>query len=87
MRTSLIELQQIEEYIFNGKGSEAALNDTSLLTDSDKAEKVMWQKETYNIVQQYGRRKLKLELETIHRKLFTESRYSKFRRQIMRLFR
>lgn len=77
MRTSLVELQQLEEHIFNG-------ND--ITNDHETADKVHWQKETYALVHQYGRQKMKAELETIHHTLFTDTRYARFRRHIMRLF-
>lgn len=86
MRTSLIELQQIEAHIFGTHGGNQ-LPDAAFITDAALAEKVEWQKDTYAMVNQYGRQKLKTELETIHRKLFTEPRYARFRRHIMRLFR
>lgn len=85
MRTSLIEIQQIEDHLF-GKDSTSLIG-SSIVTDVDRAERVMWQKEAYAMVHRYGRNKLRDELEAIHNKLFTESPYARFRRQVMRLFR
>lgn len=78
MRTSLFEIQQIEEHLLHG----AQLPD-HLHGSAD----VATQAYTYGIVQAYGRRQLKEELGAIHSSLFAKGKWSRFKRRVMRCFR
>lgn len=87
MRTSLSEIKNIEDHLFERMGEEEKLLfDARLILDDSLREKVRWQQKTYGLIQQYGRKKLKSELETIHRKLFRMQEYSGFQQKIFKLF-
>lgn len=77
MRISLIEIQQTEEHIFNGTELPAHISTADLQA----------QRQVYALVQEYGRKQLKKELEAVHTKLFSESAFYRFRRRIARYFR
>jgi hypothetical protein len=86
MKTSLIETQQLEAYLLNQAGEETSLLEARLLLESELRDKLYWQQKTYGLVHEFGRRKLKAELDTIHQKLFSESNYAGFRQKILSLF-
>jgi len=87
MRTSLNEIKQIEGHLFNQAAvDDALLFDAMLILDRDMSYKVTLQKKVYQLVRQYGRKKLKAEVESVHQQLFSEARHKTFRQKIMRLF-
>ena len=87
MRTSLNEIKLIDDHIFNqGTHEDALIFDAMLIFNPGLLNQVMWQKKTHAFVQQYGRKKLKAEIEAVHRQLFNEPAYQSFREKILRLF-
>jgi len=87
MRTSLNEIKLIDEHLFNtGSTEDRLLFDAMLILNPSLPEQVMWQKNAHAMVQQYSRRKLKAEIETIHQKLFNEVRHRTFQQKIMSFF-
>lgn len=81
------EIKLIDEHIFNtGPHEDALVFDAMLILNPGLANQVMWQKKTHAIVQQYGRKKLRAEIEAIHSKLFNEPDHQTFRQKIMRFF-
>jgi len=87
MRTSLNEIKLIDDHIFNqGTHEDALLFDVMLILDPGLSNQIMWQKKAHAIVQQYGRKKLKAEIEMVHQRLFTEPVNQTFREKILSLF-
>jgi len=87
MRTSLNEIKQIDNHLFNRTAAgDALLFDAMLILDPGLSDKVQWQKRVHQLVQQYGRKKLKAEIESVHRQLFTEPVHQSFRQKILSLF-
>ena len=87
MRTSLNEIKLIDGHIFNsGLHEDALLFDAMLILDPGLPEKIMWQKKAHAMVQQYGRKKLKAEIEMVHQKLFNEPMHQIFKQRILRFF-
>ena len=87
MRTSLNEIKQIDDRLFSQASIEdALLFDAMLILDPGLSDKVLWQKRVHRLVQQYGRKKLKAEIESVHRQLFTEPVHQSFRQKILSLF-
>jgi hypothetical protein len=88
MRTSLNNLQEIEGFLLKRLAPpEALVFEARMIVDHDLVQQVNLQKETYAAIQQYGRRKLKVELETVHQTLFTLPKHQRFRERIMALFK
>lgn len=87
MKISWNETQQIEAFI-NGTADpgDAILFEAKLLLDNELAEKLRWQKKAYQVVKQYGRQKLREEIETVHQHLFTGHQHLTFSQKIRLLF-
>jgi hypothetical protein len=87
MTTSWNETQQIEAIV---KGTadpgDSILFEAKLLLDNELSEKVVWQKKAYHLVKQYGRLKLKEEIETVHQHLFTGMQHLNFSQKIRQFF-
>jgi hypothetical protein len=87
MRTSLNEIKLIDDHIFNMNTPEDALVfDAMLIINPGLSNQIMWQKKAHALVQQYGRKKLKAEIEMVHQRLFTEPVNQTFRQKILGLF-
>ncbi|HWZ04682.1 MAG TPA: hypothetical protein VNX40_13790 [Mucilaginibacter sp.] len=87
MRTSLNEIKLIDGYIFNSNPTEdALLFDALLILNPELPGQIMWQKKTHAIVQQYGRRKIRAEIEAVHQQLFSTTEHQSFRQRILSLF-
>ncbi|MEO6151405.1 MAG: hypothetical protein ABIN95_07130 [Mucilaginibacter sp.] len=88
MRTSLNNIQLTEEYLFGLlPAGDKLLFDANRLLNTELDNNVSAQQQTYILVQQYGRKQLKAEMETVHRQLFTQPRHYSFAQSILRLFR
>ena len=87
MRTSLNDIQQIDDYLLKYAGeADSHLFEARLLLQPALQENLRWQQKTYAIIRQYSRRQLKAEIELVHQHLFTEPEHIPFRRKIMALF-
>ena len=87
MRTSLNEIQRIEDHLFRQlKGDEELLFQVNLILDRKLDENVKFQQKSYHLVRQYGRKRLKEELEVVHQKLFSEDEHRSFRQKVLSLF-
>lgn len=88
MRTSLNKLQEIEHFLM-GKGDtgDALVFEARMIVDAELAGEVTLQKKTYAVIKQYGRRKLKTELEAVHQQLFTLPMHLRFRQKVLALFK
>jgi hypothetical protein len=87
MRTSLNEIKLIDEHLFNnGTPENGLLFDAMRIINPELSTQIMWQKKTHAVVQQYGRKKLKAEIEAVHQQLFTEPVHQSFRKRVMKFF-
>ena len=87
MRTSLNDIQQIDDYLLKVAGEgDNALFEARLILQPALQENLLWQQRTYNIIRQYSRRQLKAEIATVHQQLFHEPEHSSFRQKIMAFF-
>ncbi len=87
MRTSLTKIAQIEANLLGRQQpADALLFDAKLLLNTDLQLDASAQKQVYSLVQQYGRKQLKQEIEAAHRHLFTQPEYLSFKQKIARLF-
>ncbi|MDB5017862.1 MAG: hypothetical protein JWQ84_2694 [Mucilaginibacter sp.] len=87
MRTSLIETEQIEAHLLQlSAPGDMLVFEAKLLLDAGLHEKLQWQKETYSLVQTYGRSQLKKEIEAVHQKLFSADEYKSFSQKIRSFF-
>ncbi|MCE7993979.1 MAG: hypothetical protein HEP71_18465 [Roseivirga sp.] len=87
MRTSLNEIEHIERHLSDRlPGEESLLMEARMCLDMELAQKVSLQEETYALVRQYGRKKLKAEIMLVEKKLFTSPGYAGFKQRILSLF-
>ena len=87
MRTSLTEIKLIDGYIFkNSPIEDALLFDAMLILDPALSNQIQWQRKTHAVIQQYSRKMLKAEIESVHRQLFNEPAHQTFRSKVLGLF-
>ncbi|RYZ94769.1 MAG: hypothetical protein EOP47_27175 [Sphingobacteriaceae bacterium] len=88
MRTSLNNIQLTEEYLLGLlPPGDKLLFDANRVLDIELDHNVQMQQNAYTLVQQYGRKQLKAEIEAVHNQLFTNPQHSSFAQRILRLFR
>lgn len=88
MTTSWAETQQIEGYLLGtASGEERALFAARLLLEPQLKAKTSRQELAYAVINEYGRQKLREEIEEVSRRLFTANKHQAFRRMILGLFR
>lgn len=87
MRTSLVEIAQIQKYIQQtGDPCEQVLIEARLQIDPVLAEKVRGQRLAYSTIQAYGRSKIKAEIRRIDAEIFRHERHRSFRQKIRSIF-
>ncbi len=88
MRTSLNEIEQIEQHLLGqASNEESLLMEAKISLNPDLAQKVSMQQESYALVREYGRKKLRAEIGQVERKLFEYPGFKSFRQRIFDLFR
>lgn len=88
MRTSLNEVKDLEELLLGqGDPSKRLVTEARVLTNSELQQKADWQLRTYDLVCDYGRQKLRREIQSVERQLFTLPRYRSFRDRIRSIFK
>ena len=87
MMTSWNETEQIEMHL-SGRldAGNALVFEARMMLDPELSDKMVWQQKTYGIIQSYGRKQLKKEIEAVHQKLFAQPQHSSFSQKIRRLF-
>jgi hypothetical protein len=87
MRTSLNELKQAEDFLSgNMEPEEQVVFRAKLLIDPSLRVNVASQHKVYGLVRQYGRKKIREEIESVHQSLFREPSHKTFREKIYSLF-
>ncbi len=88
MKTSLDELQRMEDCLLRqAPGAEQLLFAATLLLNPELREDVRWQRKTYGIIREYGRQRLREELEQVHHVLFAAPHHRSFREKVLAFFR
>ncbi|MEL7004888.1 MAG: hypothetical protein AAFN93_19430 [Bacteroidota bacterium] len=88
MRTSLIEVQEIENFLMSrGEVSNRLLTEAKIMLDEEFKDKAKWQSKTYDIVRQYGREKLRQEIKEAEQQVFNSNRYRSFQHLIVSIFK
>jgi len=88
MRTSLNNLKLIDDHL-NGPASpqDNLLLQAKIIINPDLKHEVQWHKQTLQLVQQYGRKQLRADIEAVHTQLFTLPQHSSFKQGILRFFK
>jgi len=87
MRTSLNNIAQTEAYLLKRVNpANSLLFEAKMLLDRDLQTRVSQQQQVYTLVQQYGRKQVKAEIEAVHQQLFNQPEHLSFRQKIARIF-
>jgi hypothetical protein len=88
MRTSLNEIKQIEDHLLRLAPPEDSLVfEAKMILDNELHQRVLLQQQSYALVQQYGRKQLKAEIEAIHQQIFSNPTQQSFVNRIRSLFK
>jgi len=88
MRTSLIEIQHLENWLLSrGEPTERLLTEVKVQLDTDLKQKAQWQDKTYQIIKAYGRQQLREEVTAIEQKMLSAPKYRSFRERILSIFK
>lgn len=88
MKTSWNDTNTIDHFIFGElKPKDEAQFIKRMLVDPILKINFILQRKLHFLVRQYGRKKLKAELETIHHELFNDPVNDSFRKKIMQQFK
>lgn len=88
MRTSLNKLKQIEDHLLRlSPPEDSLLFEAKMILDTDLRSNVLLQQRTYTLVQQYGRKQLKAEIEAVHQQIFSNPAQQGFVHKILSLFK
>ena len=88
MRTSLIEIEQIENYLLKkGDIQDRLLTEATILTDPKWKENADWQSKSHNLIHLYGREKLKQEIKAIEWHLFNSTKHKSFQNKMRSIFK
>jgi hypothetical protein len=87
MRTSLNNIKHIDDFI-SGKLSptESLIFQARVLLDSDLRQQVEWHRRTVAIINLYGRKELRNEVEKIHRDIFAVNSDHSLKHRVRNLF-
>ncbi len=88
MRTSLTEIEKIENLILEkGEYADRLVTQAKALIDSNMNEMIKCQKESYELIQLYGRNKLRREISEVEEMLFEKPKYKIFQQSIRLIFK
>lgn len=87
MRTSLNEINLLEAYLCNKLTvEEKLLLDARLIVDESLRDQLFWQKQSYQLVKEYGRRKLQEQLKVVEQDFFDNPQNKTLIRRIKSYF-
>ena len=87
MRTSLIEIERIENWMFGqGDPQEKLLIEAKIRMIPEFKEKAEWQAKSYQIIQEYGRQQFKKQLQEVEKELFQSAKHKSFQQRIKGIF-
>jgi len=87
MKTSLNELQLIEDFLLGDTNAEdKLLMQARQILQPDLQENMYWQQKTYGLIETYGREQLRKEIRQVHQMLFTAPEHFSFSDRIKRFF-
>ena len=88
MRTSLIEIQQTEQYLrADMEQCDRGVFEARMLVDEGLRDRVRWQQKVYKLLRLYRRTRLKQEIHNVEQQIFTNPEYVGFARHIEALFK
>lgn len=87
MKTSLTETANIEQYLQGSlSAGDAVLFEAKIVLQEELRSNTYWQEQTYQIIQMYGRQKLRAEIDAAQKLFFNDPAQNSLRAKIARLF-
>jgi hypothetical protein len=87
MKTSLNKILETEEYLLKKCAiDDKLLFEAELILNPELKQNLFWQKKTYRLIDLYGKKQIKKELEQVHGKLFSDQKYQSYREKILTFF-
>lgn len=87
MRISLIEIQEIDNYLLDQDTAQSLVIDAKMLVNPQFKDKVLWQKTVHELVKLHGRKRLKFEIQSVERELLTAPKHKSFQERIRSIFK
>lgn len=88
MRTSLIEIEQIENWLLKkGDIQNRLVTEARVLSNAEWKNLSQWQAESYELIRHYGREKLRQEIKEVERQLFHSEKHTPFQKLIHSIFK
>jgi len=88
MRTSLNDIKTIEDYLLGHlSDDDALLFEANMILNSDLADDIKLQQNTYAVIRQYSRQKIKAEITAVQEKLLIAPENQNFLQRIANLFK
>jgi hypothetical protein len=88
MRTSLNNIKAIDDYLFGYMApGDALLFEANILLNNDLTDDMKHQQNTYAVIRQYSRRKIKDEIVAVQKTLATAPQHRGFMQRIVNLFK
>jgi hypothetical protein len=88
MRTSLNNIKEMDDHVLGFHApQDGLLFEAKMILNPELKLDVAWHKQTLTLVQQYGRKQLRADIEAVHNQLFTQPEHNSFRQTILRFFK
>ncbi|MBD1384229.1 hypothetical protein IDJ75_02985 [Mucilaginibacter rigui] len=88
MRTSLNNIKEIDDHVLGlAAPQDGLLLEAKMILNPELSMDVAWHRQTLTLVQQYGRKQLRADIEAVHQQLFTRPKHQNFRETILRYFK
>jgi hypothetical protein len=88
MRTSLNNIKAIDDYLLGAMApGDALLFEANMLLNSDLVNDIGHQQNTYEVIRQYSRQKIKDEIVAVQKILADEPQHQGFMQRIANLFK
>ncbi len=88
MRTSLNNIKTIDDYLLGRMlPDDVRLFEANMLLNSDLSDDIKYQQNTYEIIREYSRQKIKTEIKAVQETLATAPEHQGFMRSIGNLFK
>jgi len=88
MRTSLNNIKTIEDHLFGYHApGDALVFEARMILNSGLRDEVQQQQNTYDVIREYSRKRLKAEIAAVQTKLTHEPQHLGFMQKIINLFK
>ena len=88
MRTSLSEIRELEQLLLKeGRQEDRLLIEARILSSPKWAEDAFWQSRSYDLINSYGREKLREEIKAVEHQIFHTAPHRSFQARIRSIFK